>query len=155
MSISAIETKLIKAASKEVLALMRAARREVMPRPISLHAARDAFAREAGTLVETTGETVTQAVSKEPGAIRRALRKFVSRSEFKASFKHGVAHVKEAYKAARAAGSSRKKIIAKEAIGGATYIACFPLPIPNPGLFISPSLRAFMKGFFGKRPPVA
>lgn len=83
------------------------------------------------------------------------LRKCTNCKEFKKSVRQGYQDSKKDLKETFQSGSSSKiaKRVGWEALGIVILIVCSPLPAPNPGWFVSPTARIFLKGFIKEDEP--
>jgi hypothetical protein len=81
--------------------------------------------------------------------IKTMTRKFTHWQEFKYSFSIGYREGKNDLLQALHSQSRVQlaKRVGLETLGIVVWIACLPFPGPNPGLFISPTGRRFIRGF--------
>lgn len=96
-------------------------------------------------------------VQKSVHTTRVLCRKLTSYREFKKSVAQGVSDGKADLKKTMHSRSTMKIAarIGAEALGLAVFILFLPAPGPNPGIFISPTGLAFVKGFLKEDPPPA
>lgn len=96
-------------------------------------------------------------VQKSVKTTRVLCRKLTSFQEFKKSVAQGVSDSKADLKKTMHSKSTLKIAtrIGAEALGLAVFIVFLPAPGPNPGIFISPTGLAFVKGFLKEFPPPA
>lgn len=66
--------------------------------------------------------------------------------------RQGIRDVAKKYREAREQGGAEavRSLAKKDIVGGIVYLLCLPLPIPNPGRFLSPSVNTFTAGWLWK-----
>lgn len=88
-------------------------------------------------------------VSRSFKFMKKFVKKFTSVKTFKQSVAQGYKEGKEDLKKSLKSGSTLKAVgrIGAESLGLVVAIVFLPMPGPNPAWFISPTSRAFFKGF--------